>query len=966
MPQTRDSIQDVFGDRTPLEQGAAWPVRVDERTEAEPDRWVQSACVLCSNGCGCDIAVKDGRIVGVRGRAVDVVNRGRMGPKGLNGWEANNSPDRLTTPLIRRHGRLEPASWDEAMNLIVERSREIRDRFTASAIGFYTSGHLFIEEYYTLAVIGKGGLGTPHMDGNTRLCTATAAAALKETFGSDGQPGAYEDIDATDCILHVGHNIAATDTVLWMRVLDRRAAPNPPKLIVVDPRRTATAEQADLHLAPKVGTNVALLNGLLHLLIESRHADQAFIDAHTRGFDVLSKIVKAYPPERVEQITGVPAADLRRAATMIGQSKELVSTCLQGVYQSNQATAAACQVNNLNLILGRIGRPGCGVLQMNGQPTSQNTRETGADGDLPGFRNWANQEHIRELATLWNVEPDIIPHWSPPTHALEIFHHCETGSIKMLWISATNPMVSMPNLPRIRKILEKDHLFVVAQDAFITETTQVADVVLPAAIWGEKTGCFTNVSRTVHISHKAVEAPGEARSDLDIWLDYARRMDLRDKDGQPLIKWTDPEGAFDAWRECTRGRPCDYTGLSYAKLTGGSGIPWPVNEKHPDGSVRIYEDLHFPTGPEYCEHFGSDLDTGAPWDEAKYRALEPDGRAILKGTHYRPPAEEPDKDYPIYLTTGRLVYHFHTRTKTGRSRALRDAAPDERIQIARRDAEPLGIGEGDWVRITSRRGEAEARATLGDIEPGQAFVPFHFGYWDAPGRTRAANELTIFAWDPVSKQPYFKYAAVRIERIEAPATKQPVKVNLHPEQAGGDPSFATAAVEAVKGAARAAVHAVTPGKPRAHLPDYLGLLDESEKRLVKAFDQVRETHPDTPDVVNECLMFADWATQATEALQPFIARYGERTEGEPERLDEALLVQRKQTGFDLVRDLHDLFLLVNESFVSVSILDQAAVALRDEDLRGALEAIRSHNDRMREWLYARCRQAAPQALVVPS
>ena len=244
----------------------------------------------------------------------------------------------------------------------------------------------------------------------------------------------------------VGHNLAATDTVLWMRVLDRLAAANPPKLIVIDPRRTATAEKADLHLAPKIGTNVALLNGILHLLIERGHIDINFIDAHTRGFDMLSKIVREYPPVCVEAITGVPAADLERAADLIGGSEGLVSTCLQGVYQSNQATAAACQVNNINLVLGRIGRPGCGILQMNGQPTSQNTRETGADGDLPGFRNWANREHIEELAKLWNVEPDVIPHWAPPTHALEIIHHCETGSIRMLWISGTNPAVSLPEL----------------------------------------------------------------------------------------------------------------------------------------------------------------------------------------------------------------------------------------------------------------------------------------------------------------------------------------------------------------------------------------------------------------------------------------------------------------------------------------------------------------------------------------
>jgi len=576
MSQSRDSIENIWGDRTPYLGEDRWPERRDERTTEKPDRWVQSACVLCSNGCGCDIGVKDGRIVGVRGRTQDSTNSGRLGPKGLHGWEANNSPHRLTTPLIRTsNGNLEPASWDEAMELIVERAKRTREEHTASSIGFYTSGQLFLEEYYTLGVIGKAGLGTPHMDGNTRLCTATAAAALKESFGADGQPGSYWDIDETDCIFMVGHNMSSTDTVLWSRVLDRRSGPNPPKLIVVDPRETMTAREADLHLRPKLGTNVALLNGLLHLVLEEGYFDGAFIDNHTLGAAKLEEIVSKYPPERVEEITGVPAADLRRAASMIGKSRGLLSTCLQGVYQSNQATAAAVQVNNLNLLLGRIGRPGCGILQMNGQPTSQNTRECGADGDLPAFRNWENEEHIRELAELWNVEPGIIPHWAPPTHAMQIFRYCETGSIRFLWIQATNPAVSLPHLDRVRATLRRPGLFLVVQDAFMTETAEFADVVLPAAIWGEKTGTFTNVDRTVHISYKAVEPPGQARSDFDIFLQFARRMDFRDKDDQPLIKWRTPEECFEAWKECTRGRPCDYTGratrCSPAAL-GSSGL----------------------------------------------------------------------------------------------------------------------------------------------------------------------------------------------------------------------------------------------------------------------------------------------------------------------------------------------------------------------------------------------------------
>lgn len=762
MEQTRDSINDIWGERTPYK--GQWPVRVDEHTSEEPDHWVQSACVLCSNGCGIDIGVKDGRIVGVRGRKEDIVNFGRLGPKGLHGWVANNSKDRLTKPMIRKNGKLEEASWDEAMELIVKKSKEIIEKHTSLGIGFYTSGQLFLEEYYTLAVLGKAGLGTPHMDGNTRLCTATSAAALKVSFGSDGQPGSYSDLDTTDCVLHFGHNIASQQTVLWMRILDRLAGPNPPKIIVIDPRETYTAQKATVHLAPKLGTNIPVMNGLLNLVIQAGHINKTYIDAHTTGFEELKKIVSQWPPERVEEVSGVPTAKLREAAEILGTAKSLVSTVLQGVYQSMQGTAAAVQVNNLHLIRGLIGSDGCGIYQMNGQPTAQNTRECGADGDLPGFRNWGNKEHVRQLAELWNVEIDKIPHWSPPTHAMQIWRFAEADSIKMLWISGTNPAVSMPELPRIRKILQKEDLFVIAQDAFATETTKYADVVLPAAIWGEKTGCFTNVSRTVHISHKAIEPPGEAKADIDIFLDYARRMDFRDKDGAPLIKWNTPEEAFEAWKACTKGRPCDYTGMSYAKLTGGSGIQWPCNEQYPDGTPHLYTDGVFNTAIEQCETYGHDLDTGAAVTEEEYKAKDPKGKAFLKGADYIQPHEMPDDDYPLWLTTGRLVYHFHTRTKTGRSKPLNDAAPDGYVQLSEQDAAKYGIAEGDMIEVTSRRGKVIEPAKVGRIEPGLVFIPFHYGYWDNDERPRAANELTLTEWDAVSKQPHFKYAAVKISK----------------------------------------------------------------------------------------------------------------------------------------------------------------------------------------------------------
>lgn len=562
------------------------------------------------------------------------------------------------------------------MDLVAARSRELLEERGPGSIGFYTSGQLFLEEYYTLAVLARAGIGTPHLDGNTRLCTSTAAEALKETFGCDGQPGSYDDFDHADVIALFGHNIAETQPVQWMRLLDRLEGADPPRLLCVDPRPTQVARHAAVHLAPRGGTNVALLNALLHETIRHDRVDRDFIAAHTVGFEELAERVADCTPRWAADICDVPAARIEEAAELVGTADALVSTVLQGVYQSHQATAAAVQVNNLHLIRGMLGRPGAGLLQMNGQPTAQNTRECGADGDLPGFRNWQNDSHVADLAKVWNVEPERIPHYAPPTHAMQMYRYAEQGSIRMLWISGTNPAVSLPELSRVRSILTQDRLFTVVQDLFLTETAQLADVVLPAATWGEKTGVLTNADRTVHLSRKAVEPPGEARPDLDIFLDYARRMDFRDKDGGPLVTWHDPESAFRAWQRCSAGRPCDYTGLSYAKLHDTSGIQWPCTADAPEGTPRLYTDGIAWAHPDLCESYGKDLETGASQEVVEYRSLNPDGKAMLKAAAYLPPHEEPDEEYPFQLTTGRTIYHFHTRTKTGRAPQLRDAAPD--------------------------------------------------------------------------------------------------------------------------------------------------------------------------------------------------------------------------------------------------------------------------------------------------
>ncbi len=658
------------------------------------------------------------------------------------------------------------------MERIVSRSRRLLAEQGPLSHGFYTSGQLFLEEYYTLALIDKAGLGTPHMDGNTRLCTATAATALKESFGADGQPGSYDDIEHTDAIFLFGHNMPETQTVLWTRILDRTRGTEPPVIVCVDPRRTKVAEEAErtggVHLAPRVGTNLALMNGLTRELFVNGWVDDAWVARHTVGGSDLREIVEPYTPEDVGRICDVDPADVRRAAYIFGSSGRVLSTVLQGFYQSHQASAAAVAVNNLHLLRGMIGRPGAGILQMNGQPTAQNTRECGADGDLPGFRNWDNPAHVADLARLWNVDELIIPHWAPPTDAMQIFRYAEQGSISWLWISATNPAVSMPESARIRRILGGEQCFVIVSDVFLTETAELADVVLPAAGWGEKTGTFTNASRTVHLSQQAVDPPGLARSDLDIFLAYADAMDFRDADGAPLIPWRSPEEAFDAWRKCSRGRPCDYSGLSYAKLREGTGIPWPCRDDRPDGTDRLYVDATFPSAADYCEDFGHDLLTGAAVTPTEYAALRPEGRAMLKGAPYRPAHEEPSSEFPLLYTTGRTVYQFHTRTKTGRSPALHRAAPDAWVEINPVDAAQHDIAEGDLVRVESPRGSIEVRARIGRVRPGCVFAPFHYGTWDLERLgvpARQANELTMTVWDPVSKQPYFKTAACRIRRV---------------------------------------------------------------------------------------------------------------------------------------------------------------------------------------------------------
>ena len=359
---------------------------------------------------------------------------------------------------------------------------------------------------------------------------------------------------------------------------------------------------------------------------------------------------------------------------------------------------------------------------------------------------------------------------------MQMFQLAETGSIRLLWIIGTNPAVSLPELGRIRRILAREDLFVVVSDAFLTETAALADLVLPAALWGEKTGCTTNADRTVHLSEQAIEPPGEARSDLDVLLDYARRMDFRDRDGDPLVKWTDAEGAFDGWRECSRGRPCDYSGMTYAKLRALGAIQWPCTDVWPEGKERQYEDGVFNTSAEFCETYGHDLATGAAITPEEYAARDPKGRAVIKGADYLPPPEQPDDRYPFLLTTGRVTHHFHTRTKTGRAPALNAAAPRSFVELSQVDAGSSASWTAIWSRSGRGEGASSCRRGWAASNRASCSCPSITGTTGRTTRPTAANRLTISGWDPVSKQPHFKYAAVAVSRARQARDASPADV----------------------------------------------------------------------------------------------------------------------------------------------------------------------------------------------
>ncbi|MBI2800318.1 MAG: molybdopterin-dependent oxidoreductase [Gammaproteobacteria bacterium] len=699
-----------------------------------------SVCPYCGVGCGVLIETTAARVTAVHGDPAHPANRGRLCSKGAALGLTMGPQGRALHPELRRT-RAEtraPAAWDTTLDWISEHLVATVQRHGPDAIGFYISGQLLTEDYYVFNKLAKGLFGTNNIDTNSRLCMSSAVTGYKATLGADAPPACYDDIEHADLFFIAGANPAYAHPILYRRLEAARASARKPRVIVVDPRRTLTAAEADLHLQILPGTDVALFNGLLHLLLWDGKLDYDYITAHTEGFLDLKAAVHQYPPTLVSQICGIPEALLRQAAQWFGESRAVLSLYCQGLNQSTHGTANNAALINLHLATGQIGRPGAGPFSLTGQPNAMGGREVGGMATLlSGHRDLANPAHRAEVAAAWGVQD--VPA-APGKTAIEMFEAVRAGQIKILWIACTNPAQSLPNQSLVRAALERAELVIVQEAYTTTETTAYADVLLPAATWGEKDGTMTNSERRIARVRAAVPPPGSARPDWEIVVDVARRCEAALRPDAPsLFPYATVEDVFNEHRALTRGRDLDITGISYELLESGPQ-QWPYRSGETVGAARLYVDGHYPT---------------------------PTGRAHFYSTHHAATAEPPDARFPLILNTGRLRDQWHGMTRTGTVTRLFNHAPEPVIELHPQDLQRRGLSTGDLVSVRSRRGAVTLKVDASDsVSVGQSFIPMHWGsqWWNGLG----VNGLTQDAFDPVSKQPELKAAAINLEAANLP------------------------------------------------------------------------------------------------------------------------------------------------------------------------------------------------------
>jgi len=691
------------------------------------DTWVKSTCGYCSVGCGMELGVRDGKVVSVRGNPNHPVSAGKLCPKGLAEHYILDANDRAKYPLLRKNGQLQHVGWDEALDTMIARFRAVQQKYGPQSVGVISTGQLVTEEFYALGKLVQLGLGTSNYDGNTTLCMSTAVAGYKRSFGSDGPPGAYADLETADVILLIGANIAENHPILCTRLEANRDK----TLIVADPRVTKTAMMADVFLPLKPRSDLALINAILRVVIDEDLYNKEYVEQHTTGFDELCASLRPYTLEYASQITGLAPELIHKTALLYGNSKAAFIGWTMGVNHSTKGTETVNAINNLALITGNIGRAGASPFSITGQCNAMGTREAGFASSLPGYRKFESQADREELAAFWNISVERIPSKRGLAYP-DIIEAAVAGKIRALWIIGTNPLVSFPNIDVLKHALSNLD-FLVVQDGFHpTPTTELADLVLPAAIWGEKEGTYTNSERRASKANCAVAPPAEARSDFDIFLALAERLGMRE---ELFPGWTGPEDAFDEWRRVSAGRLCDYSGMTYEMIESNGGVQWPFPQdtaRDPRQPSRLYADGLYETE---------------------------DRRAKLLPTAWAPFPEQPNKEYPLVLNTGRTVEHWHTRTKTGGIPILQRLSPRAWLEMNPVDATALGLRPHDPVDVHSARGivsKVELRITE-IVAPGQVFLPFHFAESNA-------NQITQSAFDPISREPNFKQCAVRVER----------------------------------------------------------------------------------------------------------------------------------------------------------------------------------------------------------
>ena len=711
----------------------------------------RSTCPYCGVGCGVIIESQGDQITGVRGDLDHPANFGRLCSKGstlhLTASEPVTRQTRLLHPMRRVHRGETPqrVSWDAALDFAVGGFAQIIREHGPDAVGFYISGQLLTEDYYVFNKLAKGLIGTNNVDTNSRLCMSSAVAGYKLTLGADAPPTCYDDVNHAQCIFIVGSNTAWAHPVLFRRIEDAKKANPAMKIIFCDPRRTDTAEIADLYLPIQPGTDVMLFHGLLHIMLWEGWTSASYIAAHTTGFDDLKATVRDCTPDLVSQVCGIKKDDLLAAARMFATSPATLSLYCQGLNQSSSGTAKNAALINLHLATGQIGKPGAGPFSLTGQPNAMGGREVGGLANLlSAHRDMANPQHRAEVAALWGV-PDVPD--KPGKSAVEMFQAAADGEIKALWIACTNPAQSMPDQATVRRALERAEL-VIVQEAFSTASTcDYADLLLPATTWGEKEGTVTNSERRISRVRAAVDAPGQTRHDWQIAVEFAQRLEQEMGIGASLFPYPTPESIWLEHRESTRGRDLDITGLSYAMLEQ-SPRQWPLTEGQAEGKIRLYEDGIFPTA---------------------------DGKACFANVAYKPVAEPRESRFPFSLTTGRLRDQWHGMTRTGTLGRLFGHVAEPVVQMNPQDMVRRLLKEGELVHVTSKRGSIVLPVQgSNEIGMSQAFIAMHWGEEYLSGRSSTGealagvNAITTSAYCPSSKQPELKHAAVKILKAELP------------------------------------------------------------------------------------------------------------------------------------------------------------------------------------------------------